>query len=389
MSHSFIRNFTPGWPTDGSLTDMEALLTGLQRTREVLALVVDVPFTAKSSAAAFALGQADAALILSNLFSKVRASMNGDTDCVNITPQYLRDIAVHMTGSDPADEVTKVGDSIPVSSGAADNFVLRMKIPFYNIQREWPDDKVPSGHQLSKRGAKVNVVAAGVTLTTLNALVLANGTANITSVQTPRLGVEYGRQRKRAWVGPSLFIKERSVVQNPDTENGPLCEELTFETRAPVALQTAIGSLSVLEDGSYRTENGTTPREVAAGFVGETKTISSAGYDITRNTKNAGSLGRTPLAYSPGGIAPDDSQAPVVHGYRTIQYATASNGLTVSARWGRMDSAGVLNTIAECSAGTEAQGLAPEALAVKGGARGRSEALPYSAVWLAPPSAQA
>jgi hypothetical protein len=392
MHRAFLRSIAPAWPTDGSVVTMEALLQGVERNREILGIGVEWPITGKSTAATFNLAAADFEVVLAKLTNRFRMTQNGEVGAVDITPKYLRDYAMYATSIDPYQIRSRAGDAIASSAGST-TFYINVLMPYFNVQRgTFPNRYAPSGHQMQAKGGKVSMVSAGNALAGLNAVVLANGSLNITAVGTPRVYVVYGAKKKRAWVAPTLYLKERSLVQNPDPESGYFLPELEFETRDAAALDTAATSVSLNLDGQLVCPPGTQFRDLAAGFVQTTAAVDNrGGYDITKNSNVAGELGRTPILWVPGATSADEEESPLVRGSKTLTYGTQSNGTIVTARYGTMQSSSVKDTWTECAVGTEAQDakgnvLAIEAAAIKGGVS-PSTLVDFYPRWLAPPSA--
>ena len=395
MQRSFIKNFAPGWPTDGSSVDMEARITGLPKTAEVVALDVELTISVKSAGVgAFALADQDDDTIVGSIIRKVRASYNGETDNVNVAPDVLRDFANYAFEQDPYAMygASRVGVSIPGSASAAIQLVKTIRIPLMNKQKENPNQNALSGLQLNRDG-RVNLDAAGVTLAALNALVLLNGTANITAVGVPKLFVVLGKKRKKGFVGPTQFIRVRNETQNPDSETGPLLDELVFELRAPSTLDGITGTLSIETDGEFGVK-GTLPSQLAAGFVTMTKggdgRAAGMSYDLTSSQKHVAvpgggaiqTTGRTPLVYVPGALTPDESEVPLTEQFRTFHWSQPPNGSGIAqvAYWriGSLKASKTLDTIVELAndssnrAVADVAGITPSeiiggALAVKGG----------------------
>ena len=386
-SRTYLKNLAPAF-SNGTAQAIEADIRGLDNLAEVHAVGVEIKVLGKSSSTAFNLAEGDPEIIMSTStagfgLSKVRLTYNREQDCVNVTPQYLRDVAAYMTGADPYSLATRSGptytDQVPATGGSAINFTFNVLIPFYNINRDFRNALCPSGKQLNQDGH----IALDMSGSTLGSVVLANGTLVLSAVTSARVFAITGpRRRARAWVGPTLVIKQRALSQNPDIENGPFFDELVMETRDQATLTSAAANVNVEVDGSQIARTGTLFSDLTQGFVQTTAPADPRnGYDLTRNIKTTG-VGRTPLTWAAGAIEADESEVPVVAGYRQIQYGTASAGTLVYVRWYPMDSANTLDAISTLAPGTEAQGLKFADLAVRGGSGGPLAR--YKARWLAP-----
>ena len=387
---SFIKSFAPAWPTDGSSVDMEARIQGLAKTAEILGLDCEVQVTGKSTAATFAFGESDADTIVNSIVKKFRASYNGETDNVNVSPDQLRDVAMYATSQDPYAKYVRAGATglqVPAVGGSAIVFNFPMHLPFINTQKENPNQGALSGAQLNRDG-RVNLDSGGVALAALNALVLLNGTLNIGSVVIKLFAV-IGRRRAKGFCAPTQYIRARAQTQNPDSEAGPLLDELVFETRDPTTLDAITGAISVEVDGDFPVKN-TFPSALSAGFVSTTKPGDGRpglAYDVTINAKRAGKAGRSVLLWVPGYISPDESEVPFAGQYRTFHYPSPGNGTLVYWRIGSIKASKTVDAISDLAQGTPAAGQPLSALAVKGGGSTGSGAMnsdlrDFKAVWL-------
>lgn len=374
----FVKSSNPA-PSFGGGSDYEMKIGGLPKFAEILAFVMLIAVTGKSSAASFITAEPDLDAVVANLITNVRCSYNGEQDNVLVQPDELRDYCVYQNGDDPYTSYPAgtgliggtVGAAIPISSGTAGVLTIPVVLPFTSIQKENPNVNVPSGYQLNEN-AHFNMQGNGAG--TAN-LVLTNGTFAQTAVSM-KLCALLGRRRVVngelcAWVAPTLILKRRNMANNPDTETGPLLDELMFETRDAPTLTAITGTISQLEvDSENQVAGNQTPTDLAAAFLAET--ISTGGraggsYDITRNTKHAGIAGRSPFVWINGKERADESEVPFVASYRTIAFTSPPNGTVIYARWLSIKASSTQTMIQQLQPGTAAQGLSFDKLAIKGG----------------------
>jgi hypothetical protein len=319
--------FLGSFPSYAASTTKTFPLTGtVPEGFEVLALEIIFELTLKSSAAAFALAVADHNTIGAALINKMRATLWGVVDAVNLTFTELRTLAIYATGRDPAPQDpairSGVAGGVPISSGAAAAMKLKLVIPFYHHGLDNPEVIAPSAEQVSLPGSKLDMDTLG---TGLAALVLTNGTAVVT-VSDVKVYALVQPSDGMVHVGPPHLMRTRTVNLNLDQEQGKGWDLLVADERSPATVEGQVAQFTVTRDGKPIHRN-ISPTTLAQMF-GEAQPAADGvfGVDLTNNSLGGTGAVITPIVYVGGRIRETEWKWKVFGKSRTIFQNLAAGG---------------------------------------------------------------
>jgi hypothetical protein len=257
----------------------EARLNELDPEQEIRRIRIQLELSLISSAAAFNTVAADHAALYAATVLRVKGSWNFDDSALNLTPAELRAWSMDSQGLDPAIEDLRVGDSIPISSGAATKKKLAIDIDFVHQGLDTPNMFCMSSDQFNASAAKLlldfGALAAGG-----GNVVLGGGTAVVT-VTDVKILAEYG-DAYGVFVGPHWTMAQKGEGKDKDADLSPGIELFLAQESDPATFEGVFSQVTMNVDERFRTR-AVPPTTIALDYLRTSTKHGSRFFDVTRN----------------------------------------------------------------------------------------------------------
>ena len=224
-----------------------SLVGALKPGQNLRELRVVLNFTLATNSGGGTVIAADYNILGAAFYSKIRASLYGQSDMYNLLPSEARTMEVVFNNRDSAQQSLRIGQALTTTPVA---FQLTYKIPFCFRGLEVPEIFAPSTDQQNLSGNKVDIDNNMTGLTTLS-VAGATCTASVTSINlyytsSPSYIVK---------AGPPMQWRSRQIAQSQDMETGQACDLFLGFEETVAASATRLSQITCYHDGRSGPEN--------------------------------------------------------------------------------------------------------------------------------------